>query len=500
MPNPMKKSEIFLFVSLSFIIGIAFGLLHEMPLLIIYSCFMAGAIFSAFFWKNINLRILFFGILFLFLGMGRVDIALMAQSGSFAKGHVNVSRYNGQKVTFIGVVKDAPVKSYKTQKLKIAAEEIKDKSPIPATGDVLVYGNLYPEYFYGGRLELKCKLKEPEPFGNYRYDKNLAFDGIYSVCYYPEIRILSRGNGNIFYEKIILFKNSLQSIIYKNVEEPEAGILSAIMLGEKSAIGDDLRDTFGHAGLSHIFSLSGLRIGMLGILILFILVFFGISRKKSFYFSVVIITFYVIMIGAPASTVRAAIVGFLLMAAVKMGRLSKFLNAVMFAAALMLLKNPGLLFYDIGFQFSFMAILGIYFLFPIFKRIKIPINEYIKDLLCVSLAAEIAILPLSVYYFSVLSITAPLANILVIWLTPVIMFLGFLLMAVQIIPIAMPAKIIGMIISFILKYIIIVSDVLTMYGWMAPDIKNFPLWAVGLSYAAIEAGIIVWRSKREKAE
>ncbi|MFH0856334.1 MAG: ComEC/Rec2 family competence protein, partial [bacterium] len=115
----------------------------------------------------------------------------------------------------------------------------------------------------------------------------------------------------------------------------------------------------------------------------------------------------------------------------------------------------------------------------------------------VSLAAEIAILPLSVYYFSVLSITAPLANILVIWLTPVIMFLGFLLMAVQIIPIAMPAKIIGMIISFILKYIIIVSDTLTMYGWMAPDIKNFPLWAVILCYVLIGAGIVAerWRKK-----
>lgn len=494
----MRKSEMFLFVLVSFIIGIAFGLLNELQLIIIYAFFLAAVILLALIWKNINLRILFFGILFLFLGMARVDFALMAHSGSFSKKSINISRYNGQKIIFTGVVADEPIKAYKTQKLKITAEEIKDKSSFPANGDVLVYTNLYPQYLYGDRLELKCKLNAPEPFGNYRYDKNLVFGGIYSVCYYPEAIILSRGNGNIFYEKIILFKNGLQSIIYKNVKEGAAEILSAIMLGEKSAIGDDLREAFGHAGLSHVFSIAGLHIGILGILILFFLNFLGISRKKSFYFSIVIIALYIIMIGAPASAVRAAIMGFLLMAAVKIGRMSKFLNAIIFTAALMLLKNPGLLFYDISFQFSFTAILGIYFLFPLLKRINIPINEYIKDLLCVSLSAEIFILPLSIYYFSVLSITAPLANILVIWLVPFIMFLGLALFLVQVIPIQILGKIIGIIISFLLKYIIMVANYLSVFDWMAPDIKNFPLLAVGLFYVVLGAGIIAARWKKRK--
>ncbi|MFH0856984.1 MAG: ComEC/Rec2 family competence protein [bacterium] len=484
----MKKSEIFLFVLLSFIIGIAVGLLKEVSFLMVYICLLADLVFLALFWKNINLRILFFGILFLFLGMARVSVTLTGQQNALKN---SISRYNGQEIKFIGEVVDESIKSSKTQKLKISAEQIvKGESRIMAGGDVFVYTNLYPEYFYGDKLELKCKLKAPEPFDNFRYDKNLAFQGIYSVCYYPGINILSRGNGNIFYEHILSFKDILRRKIYKYAEEPQASILSAIMLGEKNAIGADLRDTFGHAGISHIFSLSGLRIGILGILILYILIFAGISRKKSFYFSVAIVTLYVIMIGAPASTVRAAAMGFLLMFSVKLGRMSKFLNAIIFTAAIMLLKNPGLLFYDISFQFSYGAILGIYFLFPILKRIKIPINEYVKDLLCVTLAAEIAILPLSIYYFSVFSITAPLANILVVWLAPFIIFFGFILFAV---PGAIPARIIGIIISFLLKYILIIADSLTLCRWMAPDIKNFPLWAVGLFYTIIAAGIIIGR-------
>lgn len=120
----------------------------------------------------------------------------------------------------------------------------------------------------------------------------------------------------------------------------------------------------------------------------------------------------------------------------------------------------------------------------------------VVDILALSIAAEIFILPLSVYYFSVFSIIAPFSNLAVVWLVPIIMFLGLALVfagwVIFYIPIfGFILKTIGLIISFLLGYFIVSAKFLTSFSWSSFEITNFPLWGVILCYAVIGA-VVLW--------
>ena len=92
------------------------------------------------------------------------------------------------------------------------------------------------------------------------------------------------------------------------------------------------------------------------------------DRRSAFYFVLMVIFLYVLFIGFPASAIRAALMGSVLLLAQKLGRLRSADRALLFVATLMLIINPSLLLFDVGFQLSFSATLGIIYLKPIIDK------------------------------------------------------------------------------------------------------------------------------------
>ena len=110
-----------------------------------------------------------------------------------------------------------------------------------------------------------------------------------------------------------------------------------------------------------------------------------------------------------------------------LGRLNASSRAIVFAAAAMLAVNPLLLRSDVGFQLSFLAMLGIIYLMPAFQNClkKIPVKG-LRDILSMTLAAQVFTLPILIYNFGYISLVAPVTNILIVPLLPFIFGLGFL--------------------------------------------------------------------------
>lgn len=490
----MKKSQIFFFLSVSFIIGIAIGLSIIPYFLLLYILIIISILFLILLRKNINLKILFLGFIFLFLGILRANFSQLPPKD---KNHI--INYNEKKVIIRGTISKDPAIDENLQRLTLNSQWIKNMKASQFTevkGLLLIYANLYPKFHYGEKIEITGKLKSPKPFENFRYDKNLAIHNIYSTCYQPKIKLLEKHKGNIIYEKILEFKDKMASIFKKNIAEPQSSILTALLLGNNYKLDKRLSNLFSYAGISHIISISGMHIAILGLIIIYLLNQAGIARKKASYISLIIIILYVIMIGYPASAVRSAIMAAFAIIALQFGRLSKVLNAIVFTICLMLLINPGILFYDIGFQLSFLSLLGIYYLYPIMNKIiKIKFNKPLKDLLTVSISAQIFILPLILYYFGILSLTSPLINVLILWTIPIIMFLGLSLLLFGLIDYFIPlffliTKSISLIIEFLIKYIIIIAEIFTKGKWAVINLSQFPLWAVILCYIIITSIII----------
>jgi competence protein ComEC len=435
---------------LSYILGVALASFFEVAFLFIFILFLAGLVLIIIFWSKKKIRILAFCLIFLALGILRFN---------FAQPKVDINKiqfYNGQEIEFVGIVLGEP--DVRSDSLKLKIEVFQVEATFGDYGQVLVKTNLYPQYDYGDRLKIDCELQKPGKINDFDYEKYLAKDDIYSVCYQPKIELLEKNKGNKIFGLILKIKNMLNDSVNSNLGEPQASLLSAIILGIRRTLPSELMLRFSEAGITHIIAISGQNITIVTTILMNLGLAFYLSRKQSFYFAGFILIIYVVLTGMSASVVRAGIMGFLVLLAMRLGRLNQSTNALVFAACLMLLVNPKLLRLDISFQLSFAAILGLIYLSPVFEKWleKIPNPFQIREMVTMTMSAQVFTLPMIIFYFSRLSVIAPLTNILILPILPYLMTLGLLAAIVGII-FAPFAQIFFWILWLMLTYIIKVS-------------------------------------------
>ena len=428
----MTKSKIVLYFCLAFVGGIFLSSLIPVNksgfltphLIIISGGLILGILLISLFWPFGKLRIsssrkkvafIGFCILFLVAGIWRYQTAeLVVINNEFDKYNDNE-----QDVNLKGIVVQEPDVRETNTKLVIEIEGIK--------GKILATAGNYPEYRYGDKLSIKGKLQTPVVFEDFNYKNYLAKDGIYSVIYYPELQLIENNKGNLVYAKILDFKDRLRKSIYQNLSPPQSSILGAMILGDKRQISDEWKTRLNIAGVRHITAVSGLHVAILTSILMTLLIGLGFWRHQAFYFAIILIALFIIMTGLQPSAVRAGIMGGLFLLAQYLGRLNISSRAVVFAATLMLFMNPLLLKLDVGFQLSFLAMMGIIYLLPFFQNLLnfIP-SKSIKGILSMTFSAYIFTLPILIYNFGYISLVAPITNLLIVPLLPLIMALGFI--------------------------------------------------------------------------
>ncbi len=297
---------------------------------------------------------------------------------------------------------------------------------LPASGLVWLVIRPYPEYQYGDQIEFQGRLQAPQPFAGFAYDRYLARFGIYTLCRYPQIKLLSRG-GRSWTAKIFQFKKAWRRLLGRGLPSPEAEFAQAVLIGDKHAPSKYWRRVFSQVGLSHIMAISGMHISILAAILINFLIALGFARRPAFWLTSGTLALYVVLIGAPASALRALLVGFLVLFGLAFGRLSQSLNLLVLAAVALLLANPRLLRDDVGFQLSFLAVLGIVLFYNY-------LNEYLKgnklakimpapirSVLAITVCAQLMTWPVVVYNFKIFPAVSILANLAVVWLLPLLL-------------------------------------------------------------------------------
>lgn len=424
----MHKSKIFLLICLAFILGVGLNswLKVSAPFIFYYFIFLAILILLFLFRSQLKLKIIFLCLLFLILGIFRYQLSLPKINPS------QIQFYNGREVIFRGEVIREPNLTFKSLQLTIKSSEILLKQKWKKiSGRVLVNLPPYADFRYGDRLEINCKLYQPEKDGGFDYHEYLARYQIYSYCYPEEIKILAQGQGNKIYSWILIFKDRFKNLIQDYLIEPQGSLLSALILGLKKEVPNEVKNWFRLTGTAHLMAISGLHVSvMVHILESILIGLFFIPRRKIFYPLVFLVIAFVALTGFSASAIRAGVMGLMVAYARKIGRLKQGINLLILAAFLMLWQNPKLLKADVGFQLSFLAMLGIIYFEPYFLKLLRPISnsKYLefRRILAMSLGAQIFVLPMILYYFGNLSLVAPIANILILPVLPYTMMFGFL--------------------------------------------------------------------------
>jgi len=478
---------------LFFIIGIFFSSFVSIPFYILLLIFIFILIIGSFFLKRVcffqNKWLIFFVLIFFCFGF------FYYQKSFDNINEKHISFYQEQNINFQGEVIKYPEKE--TEKLKIVLGKIK-KQEEQLKGKVLINTLLYSDYQYGDILDVECKLMKPGSFKGFDYDAYLAKEDIYSVCYYPKIKILEKETQKDFLFLIFSLKDKIKSSIDSHFSEPQGSFLSAVLLGIKYQIPKEIRFWFAQSGIVHILAISGLHVAILcQILLIFFTNVLLISREKAFWPTALLVILFVLLAGIPSSAIRAAIMGLSLIWTQKIGRPQSGKRIVLYAATIMLLLNPKLLSADIGFQLSFLAVLGIGFFYSFFNNIfkKIPFKEFLS----VSLSAQIFVLPLILYYFGNLSLIGVIINIIVLPLMPFIMILGFSFGLLGLFSIFL-ARIISYPLWFLITGIVLFAKIGAYIPYASFIIVDFPLWMVFYLYFFIFFWVLKINKNNEKKD
>jgi len=397
-----------------FLTGIASGKLS--PLVIAGAVLLIAALFLFFGYINIPKNKKFFWLsgLSLFIIVGAFYYSWYEQ-----RQIKNLNIPFNQKTEFVGLVSAYP-ENGASQKLVIELKE-------PHSGRILVKTAPYPSFSYGDLIKFEGVIKKPdsESYANY-----LAKDRVFGIVNFPKAEIISTGQGNVV--KTLLFKLKEGAIenFQRVLPSEKAAFLSGITFGERAEFSKEFKNAMSNSGTTHLVALSGYNISILVIAMASSLGYL-FSRRLTFWLTLLIILGFVLMTGAEASVVRAAIMGGIALLAQQVGRLYSFRNAVAVAAFLMVLENPKVLSFDIGFQLSFLALLGIVYLMPaiqkFFKISPEPGRLSLKENFLTTLSAQLAVAPILIINFSNFSLISLLANVLILAFIPVTMTLGFIL-------------------------------------------------------------------------
>lgn len=291
-----------------------------------------------------------------------------------------------------------------------------DGRPVQPPASLSVLARQYPEISRGDTVTIRCRLVAGQ-----------AQPALPPACLFPELHIDARAKLGFVGHLVELKERYLQSL-GRVFPEPAAGFIAGLLVGGRGVVSDAWRSALNATGTTHLIALSGFNVTIIAGFILLALQRFGIPRRWHAAVIGAILFVFVITVGAGASIVRAAIMGMLVVIARQSGRFSISRNAIAATAVLMLLIDPTLLAADVGFQLSFLATLGIVYLYPVFVEwtADLPNPLEVKDALLMALAAEIFVTPLMLYDFDRFSVVSPFVNMLVVPPVPLIMLFGFL--------------------------------------------------------------------------
>ncbi len=418
----MTSSKILFYICVSFVAGVGMGSFFRIPQFILWIFLIIAVLMVVFFAIAKNTTILpvaAFCLFFLILGILRFQIA------EFNIKNDKLSRLNdsGEVVTLTGTIVEEPDVRESSQKIKVKTYEFDSV--------ILLTTSRYPEYKYLDKVRIIGNLQTPMETEEFSYKNYLLKDHIYSVMYFSKLELVGKDSGGPFsdiYSGILWLKNKMRKSIQANLLPPHSSILQGVILGDKSAISQSIKDKFKITGLSHIIAISGMHVVILSTIIMYFLLSFGLWRNQAFYGAVAFIFVYVLLVGMPSSAVRAGIMAVIYLLGQKLGRQTMSTRIIVLAGALMLLFNPLLLFYDVGFQLSFLAVLGIILLEPIIKSFIKVKEEYrnVLSLFTVTISAQIFTLPIIIYNFGNVSFVSLFTNVLILPAIQGVMLFGFL--------------------------------------------------------------------------
>ena len=332
--------------------------------------------------------------------------------------------------------------------LKVSAIQ-QNNQWIKANGNVMLYfakDSFASQLQYGDEVLINTKITEVKPPQNpneFDYKTYLSNKSIYHQAYLKSgyLKVLAHNNGNPILSYSIYLQSKLLDVLKNNhIEGNEYAVASAMLLGSRDKIDADLLNAYSGSGAVHILSVSGLHVGLVFLLLNYLL-FFMDKNKYAKLFKIIIllgfIWFYAAITGFSAAVLRStAMFTFIVLGQAYSRKVNGF-NTLAASLFFLLIINPYLITY-VGFQLSYLAVIGIMAIYPSIYKLY-NTNNWLFDkawaLISVSLAAQIITAPLAMFYFHQFPNMFLITNLIIIPLTTLIMYVGMGFYVISFVPV-----------------------------------------------------------------
>jgi competence protein ComEC len=517
-PTPSLREQLttqppLMWFSLAFLGGIALGKLVSLSIWVwaglaffalLLSIFTRVLIprlkLSSFFFLPFSL-VLFFG---LFLGAARYQYSVP----KFDAFHIAFYNDREYDLLITGTLAEPPDyrDNYTNLRVKVEGVDTGD-GDLPASGLILVRASNNATFEYGERIRLRGKLKTPPENEDFSYRDYLAAKNIHSYMTSAVITVLPGNGGNPILRALYVFKEKSFNNIYRLFPDPESSLLAGILLGVDTGLTRELQQAFKNTGTAHIIAISGFNISIIAaIFVTYFSRFLG--ERRGAILAVSAIVLYTILVGGDAAVVRAAVMGSLALFARQLGRRQMAINTLLTVALIMCLWNP-LYLWDVGFQLSFFATLGlILYATPFSEFANRIITGYFptsaaekfaklfSEFVLLTLAAQLTTIPIMAYHFQRISLVSFIANPFILPAQPAVMILGGIAVLLSLVwfPIGQVAAWIAW--PFVV-YTIRIVEIFDRVPHGTIFLGDFSVWFVILFYAALFSVTFGWSGFKE---
>ncbi len=351
----------------------------------------------------------------------------------------------------------------------------------------------YPSVRVGDTVHIEGKLEHPESFATdggrtFDYPNFLRKDGVYGLVQPAQAESVGQ-SGSIwlrFLRTLGTVKRFMMRALADALPEPESSLAAGILVGGKQGLGTELIDAFTRAGMLQIVVLSGYNVMVVAETLMRALNV--LPKKYSFAAATVSMACFVLIAGAGSAALRAGLMAFFAMTARSFKKQYDVLRAVCLSLLALGIWNPLMLAYDPGFQFSFIATLGLIFLAPVIAaQLTFLRSTLVIELVSTTLAAECALLPFLLWQTGNLSLVSAAANVIAMPAVPYAMGLSVAAAALAVPLIHLSpalAALAGMPAYLPLAYLIQIATRSASLPFAAVTLPSFPFWVVGAAYAA----------------
>ncbi|MHC1776265.1 MAG: ComEC/Rec2 family competence protein [Lentimicrobium sp.] len=416
------------------------------PLIAGCSVSLAAMLFIS--WKQTyRTRWLFgFGLNILLVLLGFV----MSWAGNQKYYYSHFSRFDdNSRIVYEAFLTEPPTQRANSVKFTLQVRRVSVNGKyFPAKGRIIAYAgkdSLATLLDYGTGILFSDKpqpLKPPSNPGEFDYARYLSVNQVFHQVYLGKgnYNLTGRQHGNFLKSFALRARNRLLTIMQRyGITGREYAVAAALLIGYDDLLDATQRREYSGAGVVHVLCVSGLHVGIV-FLIADSLFFFLRKRKKAAWLRpLLIITFiwvYALITGLAPSVMRASLMFSMITIGKSLSRQSHTYNTLAASAFILLIINPGML-YDLGFQLSYGAVFGIVTFQPYIRQLFITTNkakEYFWSMINVSLAAQLFVTPLSVYYFHQFPNYFLIANLIAIPLSGILIYTGVIFIFLSFIP------------------------------------------------------------------